>query len=76
MARHSESSDSMRVVVLDLEQIGTTLTLLDTEWRKLDEHRSTQIPAAQRGVIQRQEHIEGIMSLLRNAGRRADGQDT
>ncbi len=67
MARHSESSDSMRVVVFDLEQIGTCLGILNTEWTRLDDRRAQETPGLQSRTIKRQEHIEGIMAVLRHS---------
>ena len=67
MARRSNSAESMRVVILDNEQIGTTLHLLNEEWTRLDQRRSRETPGIQRATISRQEHIEGIMALLRNS---------
>ena len=67
MARHSNSADSMRVVIFDSEQIGTCLGILNTEWTRLDDRRARETPGMQFNTIKRQEHIEGIMALLRNS---------
>ncbi len=67
MARPSDSTNSIRVVIFDSEQVGTCLGILNTEWTRLDDRRARETPGMQFNTIKRQEHIEGIMSLLRNS---------
>ncbi len=74
MDRHSDSANTMRVVILDNEQVGTCLRVLMEEWTKYDDQRNRQTPDHQRSTIKRQEHIEGIMALLRNSPRRTHGE--
>jgi hypothetical protein len=57
----------MRVVVLDSEQVGTCLGILNTEWTRLDDRRANETAGMQARTIERQVHIEGIMALLRQS---------
>lgn len=76
MTRPSDSADTMRVVILDSEQIGTCLGILNTEWTKLDDRRARETAGMQHYTIKRQENIERIMVILRHSIRRQHGQNS